>query len=173
MADRPTPSAVALVLGASVHPDGSASPSLKRRALTAAALWHDGTVGMILASGAAAGAPRSEAEVIRDLCIAAQVPGGAIVLETTATSTAENIRQSLPILRALGAGELPPVVLVTDLYHQPRARLVAGRSGLAPRSVWPPVRQARLLPFLKASLREIPAFLLYWLRGDGRLRPPD
>lgn len=159
---------VALVLGARVRPDGTASPSLERRALMAAGLWHGGAVGVILASGGSAGGLPSEAKAIAGICKAQGVPESALLLEQHARTTEQNLRYALKLLRSrAGAEPLPQVTLVTDLYHQPRARLVARRLGLRCRSSWPPLRGARALPFAKAALREIPAFLWYWISGKG------
>ena len=60
---------VALVLGAAVWPGGRPSPTLRRRALKAAALWHEGQVRAIIGCGGVGRHPPSEAEVIRALCL--------------------------------------------------------------------------------------------------------
>ena len=162
---------IALVLGARVRPNGSASPSLRRRAEAAVRLWHDGRVAVILASGASPEGLPSEAQVIAQICRAAGVPPEALWLDAQARTTEENLRQAARMIRTAHPSEaMPGVVLVTDLYHQPRARLVARRLGLRARSVWPPLRGALAWPFLKASLREIPALVWYWIAGKGR--PP-
>lgn len=169
MVQPPLP--IALVLGARVRPDGSASPSLQRRALVAAGLWHSGTVGQILASGGSAGGLPSEAQAIAQICKAQGVPDAALLLDTQARTTEENLRNAQALLRVqAGTAPLPEVILVTDLYHQPRAWLVARRLGLRSRAAWPPLKGARALPFAKAALREIPAFLWYWVSGKGRAR---
>lgn len=158
---------VALVLGAAVWPGGRPSPTLERRARHAAALWQAGEVGAIVASGGLGRHGPSEAEVIAALCHAGGVPEAALVLEARSTSTEENLRFSLPLLRAMGARE---VVIVTDGFHAPRARLAARRLGLArelgvvrsdsPRA---PLTAGRV----KAGLREVPAYLWYALRLRG------
>ncbi|KPQ06728.1 MAG: hypothetical protein HLUCCA12_08970 [Rhodobacteraceae bacterium HLUCCA12] len=66
--------------------------------------------------------------MIADLCRAAGVPETALHRETRSTSTRQNLRNARPILQRLGAGT---VVLVTDPYHAPRARLIARQEGIA------------------------------------------
>ncbi|MCA0938448.1 YdcF family protein [Salipiger pacificus] len=157
---------VALVLGAAVWAGGRPSPTLERRALHAAGLWQAGEVAAILASGGVGRHGPSEAAVIARLCREAGVPEAALVLEERSTSTEENLRFCLPLLRAMGAGS---VVIVTDGFHAPRARLAARRLGLAAlgalRSDSPrvPLSANRV----KAGLREVPAYLWYALRLRG------
>ncbi|EPX76412.1 hypothetical protein Salmuc_02914 [Salipiger mucosus DSM 16094] len=62
------------------------------------------------------------------------------------------------MLERLGARE---VVVVTDGYHAPRARLVARRLGLVARSSSPRARLSRRR--LRAALREVPAYVWYGL----------
>ncbi|MEC3862698.1 YdcF family protein [Mesobacterium sp. TK19101] len=151
----------AIVLGAAVWPGGQPSPTLRRRALHAARLWHRGKVGTIIACGGLGQHPPSEAEVIRDLCIAEGVDPAAIRLEDRSATTEENLRLALPLL------ETRQVIIVTDHYHAPRARLVARRLGLDARSSSPPLRGSKPRAQIKAGLREIPAYLWYLLSGKG------
>ncbi|WP_319003740.1 YdcF family protein [Alloyangia pacifica] len=155
---------VALVLGAAVWAGGRPSPTLRRRAEHASALWRAGQVSAILASGGVGRHGPSEAAVIARLCREAGVPQAALVLEERSTSTEENLRFSLPLLREMGARE---VVIVTDGFHAPRARLAARRLGLhvalgPVRSDSPRVPLS--LTRVKAGLREVPAYLWYALR---------
>jgi uncharacterized SAM-binding protein YcdF (DUF218 family) len=151
---------LALILGAAVWADGP-SPTLRRRTLAAAALWHRGEVAAILCCGGTGRHPPAEAVAMRDLLIAAGVPAAAILIEDRSTTTEENLRLALPILRARSEER---VLLVTDWYHAPRARMTARRMGLRAESRSPPLRGARPLWQLRFALREIPAFLLYWWR---------
>ncbi len=154
---------VALVLGAKVAAGGRASAALQRRASHAAALWQAGEVRAIVASGAHRWHPPSEAQVIARICRDAGVPDAVLFLEEGATTTAENLTRSVPILRALDATE---VLLVTDRAHGRRAALVARRMGLSVR-VSPPPEPPFRPSDLSRALREAAAFVLYWLRGTG------
>ncbi|APX23555.1 hypothetical protein GCM10011326_37210 [Salipiger profundus] len=156
---------VALVLGAAVWPGGRPSPTLRRRALKAAALWHEGQVRAIIGCGGVGRHPPSEAEVIRALCLEAGVPAERLLCEPQSTTTEENIRFALPLLARLCSRR---VVLVSDAYHLPRAWLVARRSGLAATGAAPPLAGAKASAQIRAALREVPAFVWYWLRGRGK-----
>ena len=147
----------ALILGAAVWPDGTPSPTLRRRTLHAAALWQRGEVQAIVPCGGLGHHPPSEAEAMRTLLLSEDVPPEAIRLEDRSRNTHENILFALPILAELGARE---AVIVTDATHAPRARLIARGLGLPAASSSPPLRGGHLPTTLRQGLREIPATAL-------------
>jgi vancomycin permeability regulator SanA len=147
----------AIILGAAVCPTGP-SPTLLRRKLHGATLYHTGQVSKLVVCGGIGKHPPSEARVMADILIGAGIPEAVIVLEALSTSTGENIANA----KALIAQE--PVVIVTDWYHGPRALLIARRAGLRATTSAPPLKGARLWPQLKGALREIPAYFAYLLR---------
>ncbi|MFT5743660.1 MAG: uncharacterized SAM-binding protein YcdF (DUF218 family) [Paracoccaceae bacterium] len=149
-----------LILGAAVWATGP-SPTLRRRTMRAAQLFHDGAVADLICCGGLGKHPPTEAAMMRGILIDAGVPSHAITIEDLSTTTAENIAFALPLL------ETRHVVIVTDWYHGPRARLVARRLGLSARSVAPSLRGAKPLAQIKATLREIPAYIAYVLRLRG------
>ena len=155
-----------LILGAAVWADGP-SPTLRRRTLHAAGLWHAGRATHLVPCGGLGLHPPTEAAAMEALLREAGIPDAAITLEDRSTTTLENIRLALPILERLGTRE---VLIVTDLPHAPRARLVARRLGLAAASSSPPLRGSRPGQTLRTALREAPAYAAYWwrLRGDRR-----
>jgi uncharacterized SAM-binding protein YcdF (DUF218 family) len=128
---------LAVVLGAAVWPGGEPSPTLARRARHAAGLWQAGRVDAVLGCGGAGIHPPAEAAVIAAVLRRSGIPAEAIHCEDRSTNTRENLRNAAPILRRLGASE---VVIVTDPYHAPRARLIARQEGIAARSDCPPWR---------------------------------
>ena len=156
---------MALVLGAAVWAEGQASPTLRRRATHAAALYKDGQVGHIIGCGGVGKHPPSEAAVIRDICIKNGVPAEHIWLEDTSTTTFENIENARAILTRLGAKS---VVIVTDQYHAPRARMIARHLGISARSDCPKNAGTKPLRTLKSYARELPALLLYAIRFKRR-----
>ena len=143
----------ALILGCAVWPDGP-SPTMRRRTLHAARLWHEGRVAWLVPCGGLGRNPPSEALAMRDLLLAADVPPDAIHLEDRSRNTHENILLAKPILERLGA---EAAVIVTDRTHAPRARLIARGLGLHATSASPPLRGARLRSTLRQFLREVPA----------------
>ncbi|KZY47667.1 hypothetical protein A3731_29280 [Roseovarius sp. HI0049] len=156
----PAPSA-ALVLGAKVLDDGRPSAALERRALHAAALYREGVVARIVASGGPPGAAVTEAEAIRRLCVAAGVPDAAILLETEAASTEENIRLARPILEAEGIGS---VWLVTDGFHARRAAFTARRQGVDAEVSCPELTDVPLWRRVRMQVRETAALAVYAVR---------
>ena len=159
-ADTPRPTA-ALVLGAKVLEDGRPSAALERRARHAAGLYREGVVARIIASGGPPGAQVTEAEAIRDLCVAAGVPDTAILLETEAASTEENIRLARPILAAEG---ISSVWLVTDGFHARRAGFTARRQGLDAEISCPELTGVPLWRRVRLHLRERAALAVYAVR---------
>ncbi len=162
---------VAIVLGAAVWADGP-SPTLRRRVMAAAALWHDGAVTHVVCCGGLGRHPPAEAVVMRDVLRAAGVPDAAILIEDRSTTTEENLAFALPLLAGLGART---VIVVTDWYHAPRARMTARRMGLDAGSRSPPLRGARWRVQVRQAVREVPALVAYWWRlrrwrGDGDQR---
>ena len=150
---------VALILGAAVWAQGP-SPTLRRRAGVGAQLFHQSKVTHLIGCGGLGRHPPTEAAAIRDILTEAGVPADRIIDEDRSTSTLENITFALPILTRLGN---PGVVIVTDVYHAPRARLIARRLGLSAKSESPPLRGASLPQFVRSALREVPAYLWAWL----------
>ncbi|MFN3644657.1 MAG: YdcF family protein [Gemmobacter sp.] len=157
---------VALLLGAALHRDGSPSAAMLRRTAHAAMLWHAGSVGRIVATGGAVRHPVPEAAVMHRLLREAGVPDRAIVLETASRNTAQNIALSAPLLPPGAA-----VVIVTDRFHAPRARLIARAHGLPATTASPGRSTGSRLRLALDWLRE-GAAIVKWLalrrRSSGR-----
>lgn len=68
-----------------------------------------------------------EAEIMRRLAVAAEVPPAALIVEPRSRNTLENARETAEILRARG---LSFVLIVSDRVHLPRAALLFRRAGL-------------------------------------------
>ena len=114
----------ALVLGAAVWAGGVASPALKRRAMHGVQLFHNGQIGHIIGCGAVGKHGPSEAQVIRQICLDNAVPDSCISLEEQSTNTYENIRNAMALL------DSKSVIIITDKYHAPRARMTAKHLGI-------------------------------------------
>lgn len=155
---------VAIVLGAAVWADGP-SPTLRRRVMAAAALWHDGAVTHVICCGGLGRHPPAEAMVMRDILRGTGVPDEAILIEDRSTTTEENLAFALPLLAVLGERR---VIVVTDWYHAPRARMTARRMGLDAGSRSPSLRGARWRVQVRQALREVPALVAYWWRLPRR-----
>ena len=161
MTDSAPPAAprIALVLGAAVWAGGQPSPTLRRRAEHAIALYRAGMVDGIMGCGGLGAHPPTEAEVIAALCREAGIPDSAILREERSTTTRENLTNAQALL--------PPgarVVIVTDPYHAPRARLIARQIGMQARTSCPAWDTIGPRQRLKHLPREALAYLATLLR---------
>lgn len=155
---------VAIVLGAAVRPDGSASPALRRRAELAARLFVQGKVDMIIASGGVPQAGICEADLIAEICEKAGVPRSVITKERASGNTLENIINSKALLPAQAR-----ITLVSDRYHRLRAGLIAREAGLRVDHRSPPLDGASPSRLAHGYLREGAALMLYAFKRTKRI----
>ena len=159
---------VALVLGAAVRPDGTASPTLDLRARHAVGLHRAGRVDAICLTGGPGAHGPAEAQVAANIAREMGLPDDALVIEATSTNTVQNIALALPLLP--GGADL---VLVSNRWHLPRAWLIARLLGCRPTLSGPP-GTAGTARTAAAILREIAAAplsawrALRWARRSGR-----
>lgn len=128
---------VAVVLGAAVWRGGKPSPPLRNRTQAGVALLHSGAVRVLLLTGGLGRYPPAEAELMAQLALEQGVARERLVLESTAKNTWQSARACAAIIRHRGWRQ---VVLVSDGYHLPRARLVFRHFGIdagAAAAGWP------------------------------------
>jgi uncharacterized SAM-binding protein YcdF (DUF218 family) len=157
---QPSKMRAIVILGAAVWPDGP-SPTLRRRTLHAAALWHADQTQIIVPCGGLGQHPPTEADAMRDLLLDANVSPHVIHCDDQSTSTYENLRNASVILNDLSIRE---VTIVTNGYHGPRATMVARAIGLRPQLSAPDATDAHRPTHYRMILREIPAFPAYAIR---------
>ncbi len=131
-----------VVLGARVRPDGRPSAALERRMRVAISLYQAGVAPRLLLSGGGRQA-MPEAEVMRQLALAAGVPDSALLIEPRSRTTLENATETARLLSVAGPRT---VVLVTDSYHALRARLLFRIAGVAVLAVQTAAVPMRALP---------------------------
>ncbi|WP_342076568.1 YdcF family protein [Yoonia sp. SS1-5] len=112
-----------IILGAAVWATGP-SPTLLRRTRHAAKLWHQNKARFVVPCGGLGVHPPTEAAAMQDLLLADGIPAAQIILEDKSTTTLENIRNACAVLPGRD------VIIVTDGYHQARAKMVARHFGL-------------------------------------------
>ena len=106
---------------------GCAGPAaLARRLDRGIRLFQEGAAPLLLLSGGGAG-PVAEAEFMRRLALANGVRESALLVESASHNTLENARETAWLLRSK---DLRSVVLVSDWFHLPRARLLFQFAGL-------------------------------------------
>ncbi|MEZ4319068.1 MAG: YdcF family protein [Myxococcota bacterium] len=109
-----------VVPGCLVRDDGTPSGALRRRMDHGIALWRDGRAPVLVCSGLGRGG-RPEADVMRDLALAAGVPEDAVLRERGSMNTAENARLTAGLLGAAS------VLVATDASHVVRCEREFGR----------------------------------------------
>lgn len=157
--------AVFVVLGAAVWPGGVPSPTLRRRVDHAVRLIAERPDARLLLTGGVGRHPPSEAEVMARAAEQAGVPRERMLLEERATNTRESARRCFELLRDDACDE---VWIVTDAYHQRRARLAFRRVGLAVRAASPAeAGHAGRYRRMRRWLREWIGLAWYWLTFRG------
>lgn len=161
MSALPVANCVGIVLGAAVWPGGAPSPTLARRATHAADLYHAGIIDHILGCGGVGLHPPSEASVIAQICRDRGVPDVALTCEDRSTTTRENLSNAKTLLRTNNSSDL---VIVTDLYHAPRAMLIACQIGLKAKPNCPSGRNVGPKQWFRHISRELAAIAATLLR---------
>lgn len=156
----------AIVVLGSGFKNGQPTPTLALRLDRAAQLANQAPNALIvLTGGFGIGKTQSEAEVMANYLHARYgIAARRMALETKSTSTALNIANSLPILRAHGIAPTDPVVVVTSDFHTLRAQKIARRQGLAHVTM----ADAPTPPLMRPAvwLREYFAFISGWVLGE-------
>lgn len=135
---------VAIVFGAGLWRNGTATPVLVDRVTTAANLYLSGKVEKLLMSGDNRFVDYNEPAVMRKLALSLGVPDGAIVLDYAGRRTYDTCYRAKAIF---GVNE---AILVTQAFHLPRAIYLCNHLGLDSVGV-----NANLRVYPKSSM-------LYW-----------
>lgn len=156
-----------VVLGCALH-EGAPSPALLRRVEHGVALFARGDAPILILSGGGARG-KAEAEAMRDVAAARGVPERAMLLEKRSRNTFENAVETARLMRAHG---LTSLVLVSDGYHLPRARLLFRKIGLTVVATEHPSERgfARELPLRLREILAVALSLLRLLWSAGRQR---
>lgn len=117
----------AIVAGAAVMRDRP-SPVFQERLNRAVALYRDGYVKMLIATGGYSDTnPLSDAAVARHYLLAQNVPDLAILVEDRSQVTRENLRYAK---RIMTLNQLHNGLLVSDPLHMKRIMLIAHDEGI-------------------------------------------
>jgi uncharacterized SAM-binding protein YcdF (DUF218 family) len=161
LADDVRPADLAVVLGNEVLPDGRPHPRLASRLDRALGLYRAGLVGRILVTGGRGKTGFEEADVMRDHLLAHGVPAEDLLVDRQGHTTFHSAVRARAILDNLG---LRSVVLCSQYYHLPRARLAFARAGLGSvATAHAPMRPEWHEPW--SLLREWVGYYVYLLRS--------
>ena len=125
--DAPQRADAIIVLGSAVWKNERPSQSLYARTQHALELYRAGAAEHLIFSGGLGANPPSEAEMMRRIAFASQIPADAIVLEDQSHSTEENLANSKAIMDARG---WRTAIIVSDAFHLYRAEIMARDIGL-------------------------------------------
>jgi SanA protein len=139
----------AIVFGAGVWRNGTASPVLQDRVQMAASLYFEGKVEKILMSGDNRFVDYNEPEVMREVAISLGVPDEAIVLDYAGRRTYDTCYRAKAIF---GVSE---AILVTQAFHLPRALYECNRLGIDAVGVETNLRVYRKSSVLYWNAREL------------------
>lgn len=142
------PRRVAIVFGAGLRRDGSASPVLRDRVTTAADLYHSGKVEKLLMSGDNSSPGHNEPAAMRDFAINLSVPEEDIVLDYAGRRTYDTC------FRARDIFDVGSAILVTQGFHLPRALYTCNALGIPAIGVPADQRQYRRASLAFWNLRE-------------------
>jgi uncharacterized SAM-binding protein YcdF (DUF218 family) len=168
---RTATSAVIIIFGAAVRPNGQPSTTLRLRVEAAAAFGARFSAPLFVPTGGVGRFGPSEASVMATLLEAHGVPREHILLEETGTDTLSSARAIVRLLRdsALAAS----VYVATSGYHLPRCLLLLRLGGVPAHACPPPHPSVTTLRRWYWRLREVPAIpydaaIAVFLRLRGR-----
>ncbi len=119
------PNRAAIVFGAGLWRDGSPTPVLRDRVITAANLFMDGKIEKILMSGDNSVFEYNEPLAMRDFALSLGVPEDAIVLDYAGRRTYDTCYRAKVIFG------LSEAILVTQSFHLTRAIYICNQLGVA------------------------------------------
>ena len=140
---------VAIVFGAGLWRNGTATPVLIDRVTTAVNLYLAGKVEKLLLSGDNRFVDYNEPAVMRELALSLGVPDGAIVLDYAGRRTYDSCYRAKAIF---GVAE---AILVTQAFHLPRAIYLCNQLGVDSVGVDAGLRVYRKSSLLYWNVREL------------------
>jgi SanA protein len=140
---------VAIVFGAGLWRNGTATPVLQDRVQTAADLYFAGKVEKLLMSGDNRFVDYNEPAVMRELALSFGVPEEAVVLDYAGRRTYDTCYRAKAIFGVTEA------ILVTQAFHLPRAIYLCNLLGVDSVGVEADLRVYRKFSVLYWNLREL------------------
>jgi vancomycin permeability regulator SanA len=154
-----------VIFGAAVRPDGSPSPTLRRRVEAAYAFGAQHQPVLYVPTGAVGRYGPSEAQVMAELLNRLGVANQDILHEETGTNT---MKSALAVSRLL-KGHSGPIYAASSHYHLPRCCLLLRLAGCRARPCPPPAHGWQCYQWLREAVA-LPIDVL--LMSFGRYRSP-
>ena len=115
----------AIVLGAAVNDNGTASRIMRNRLAAAMDFMEENPKAMVILSGGQGGdEPKTEAQCMYDTLLAMGADPQRLIQEDRSETTRENLLNSMEIIRQRG-GTKHAIALITSEFHQRRAAYIA------------------------------------------------
>lgn len=120
----------AVVLGAAVQEDGTASRIMRQRLEAAMEFLERNPKAVVILSGGQGGnEPISEAQCMYDTLVEMGADQDRLLIEDQSQTTRENLKNSLRIMEERGGTE-KPVTIITSEFHQRRAAYIGTSLGM-------------------------------------------
>jgi uncharacterized SAM-binding protein YcdF (DUF218 family) len=171
LSETPRPVDAIVVFAGGVGESGTAGGGYQERVKQAVDLYHQGHAANLVFSSGFSFVFR-EAELMRDLAVSLGVPTEAVILETKAANTHENVRF---VSRILEDQDWNEALLVSSPYHMRRAVLVWRRAAPDIAVTPTPVPRSQFYAHgamdgatvvqMNGILHEYAAIISYWWRG--------
>lgn len=146
----------AIVLGNTVHRDGTPSARLKARLDAALELYDAGTVERVIVSGGIGKEGHDEAVVMAEYLKKKRVPDSVIVVDSNGNTT-----HATAVNAAEMIGSTRTVIAVTQRYHVSRSKLALRKAGFSRvGGYYPDFFELR---DVYGVFREVPAWIKYFL----------
>lgn len=160
LATRPAaPADLALVLGTTVGSGNQPLPRLRSRLEAALALYRQGGCRTLMVSGGVEDDGRDEAAGMKQWLVERGVPAEAIVEDHRGVNTRASARNAHAWLDAHGQRS---VVVVSQYFHLPRARLAVRQEGLV--DAGGAYTRRLFLWDVYSSMREVLGYVAYVVR---------
>ena len=155
-----------LVLGSKVEVDGNPSTRLRARLERTLELYQAGRFPLVIVSGGTGKEGFDEALVMRNFLVAGGIPLDRVVMDSQGNTTFLSAENTAEILRQR---KLQSVLLVSQYFHLPRARLALQRCGVtAVYAAYPVFFEWRDLYSIP---REVAGYASYLFRNSGKKLP--
>lgn len=153
-AEDALPAPIAIVLGASVKSDGTASDALFDRVVTGANLFHDKKVERLLMTGDDGGFHVNEVATMKRLAMTQGVPEENILVDGHGYRTYESCKRAAEVFKIKRA------IVVTQRFHLGRALYLCDSFGIEVQGV--AADRQRYLRIVHFTLRDLLASAKAW-----------
>ncbi|MBK5211171.1 MAG: YdcF family protein [Coriobacteriia bacterium] len=155
---------VAVVFGARVYPGYSISLTLQQRMASGIDLYERGLVKKIYLTGGIDADGIDETIGMKRYALTQGVPARAIIIDNKGDNTDLSVANTVAYFKK---HNITKVLAVSQFYHLPRIKMAYRAKHFNVRTV-PAFRTQRVSGEEFTTLREIPAFWVYWLRSGFR-----